>query len=40
MYDRIAKWYRQGLWTADMVKIAVDKGLLTHDQADEITGTV
>ena len=36
MYEKIKKWYKQGLWTADMVKDAVTKGILTEDQAKEI----
>ena len=36
MKERIAKWYKQGLWTADMVQNAVDKGILTADEAAEI----
>ena len=36
MKDKIAKWYKQGLWTADMVQDAVDKGILTPDEAAEI----
>lgn len=39
MYDKIARWYRQGLWTADMVLAAADKGVITQDQAREIIGT-
>lgn len=36
MKEKIAKWYKQGLWTADMVKNAVDKGILTEEEAAEI----
>lgn len=36
MKERIAKWYRQGLWTAEMVANAVEKGVLTQEEADEI----
>jgi hypothetical protein len=36
MKDRIAKWYRQGLWTAAMVRNAVTKGVLTEAEANEI----
>lgn len=36
MFERIKKWYKQGLWSADMVQKAVDKGILTEDQAKEI----
>lgn len=36
MRDKIAKWYAQGLWTADMVRSAVKKGVLTEGEAAEI----
>ena len=36
MKEKIAKWYRQGLWTAQMVQNAVTKGKLTTDEAKEI----
>lgn len=32
MYEKIKKWYRQGLWTAEMVRDAVDRGILTEDE--------
>lgn len=38
MKSKIAKWYKQGLWTADMVANAVKKGLITADDYKEITG--
>lgn len=38
MKERIAKWYRQGLWTASMVLDAVTKGLITAAAYTEITG--
>lgn len=38
MYEKISKWYKQGLWSADMVQNAVSKGVLTEDQAKEILG--
>ena len=38
MYEKIKKWYEQGLWTADMVRDAVDKGVLTAEEAAEILG--
>lgn len=38
MFERIQKWYKQGLWTAEMVRNAVDKGVLTPEQYREITG--
>ena len=36
MYEKIKKWYKQGLWTEEMVLQAVEKGVLTTDQAAEI----
>lgn len=36
MYEKIKKWYKQGLWSADMVQNAVAKGILTEDEATEI----
>jgi uncharacterized XkdX family phage protein len=38
MYEKIKKWYGQGLWTATMVANAVTKGVITADQYKEITG--
>lgn len=39
MKEKIAQWYRQGLWTADMVQTAVDKGILTQENYTEIINT-
>lgn len=36
MFERIKKWYEQGLWTEQMVRNAVRKGVLTEAQAEEI----
>lgn len=38
MAEKIARWYRLGLWSAIMVEQAVKKGLLTAGQAGEILG--
>ena len=38
MKEKIAKWYRQGLWTKLMVKNAVKKGVLTARDYTEIVG--
>ena len=38
MKTKIAKWYKQGLWSATMVKNAVVKGVITADDYYEITG--
>lgn len=36
MKDKIAKWYKQGLWSAEMVQNAVEKGILTAEEATDI----
>lgn len=36
MKDKIAKWYKQGLWTAEMVQNAVNKGVISADEAAQI----
>ena len=36
MKEKIAKWYKQGLWTEAMVIAAVNKGVITAKDADEI----
>jgi hypothetical protein len=36
MYEKIKKWYEQGLWTIEMVQNAVTKGVLTENEASEI----
>ena len=36
MFEKIRKWYSQGLWTAEMVQTAADKGAITKEQASEI----
>lgn len=36
MYERIKKWYKQNLWTKEMVQNAVDKGILTTEQVVKI----
>ena len=36
MKEKIEKWYKQGLWTAQMVQNAVTKKKLTADEAEEI----
>ena len=40
MRDKIAKWYAQGLWTEDMVRQAVEKGVITEEEAEEILSGV
>ena len=39
MKEKIALWYAQGLWTAEMVQNAVEKGFLTKEEADELLAT-
>lgn len=36
MKEKIMKWYKQGLWTAEMVQNAVNKGVLNQDEVNEI----
>ena len=40
MKAKIEKWYKQGLWTAEMVANAVKKGIITAADYEEITGEV
>lgn len=37
-YDVIKKNYDKGLWSKQMVKVAVKKGIITAEQYEEITG--
>lgn len=36
MFEKIKKWYKQGLWTEKMVRNAAEKGVITEEQAAEI----
>ena len=36
MFEKIKKWYKQGLWKEAMVQDAVQKGILTEKEAEEI----
>jgi hypothetical protein len=36
MFEKIKKWYNQGLWTEKMVLNAVKKSVLTEAEANEI----
>lgn len=36
MYEKIKKWYAQGLWSAEMVAKAVEKGVITQTECDQI----
>ena len=40
MKSKIEKWYKQGLWSAEMVANAVKKGILTAADYEEITGEI
>ena len=36
MKEKIAKWYKQGLWDEEKVQNAAKKGVLTADEVAEI----
>ena len=36
MFEKIKKWYKQGLWTEKMVRNAVIKNVISEEQAQEI----
>ena len=36
MFEKIKKWYKQGLWSAQQVQQAGNKGILTAEQVAEI----
>ena len=36
MYEKILKWYKQGLWTKEMVNNALYKGAITEEQRNTI----
>lgn len=38
MFEKIKKWYKQGLWTEAMVQNALSKGVLTEAEVAEILG--
>lgn len=37
-FDIVKRNFDQGLWTAQMVRLAVRKGVITKEQFKEITG--
>lgn len=39
MFNKIQKWYNQGLWTAEMVQQAYTKGVLTSGELSQILNT-
>ena len=36
MYEKIKKWYKQGLWTETMVRNALTKNIITEEQMNNI----
>lgn len=36
MYEKIKKWYKQGLWNETMVRNALNKDVITEEQLNEI----
>ena len=38
MKEKIAKWYKQGLWDDSKVRDAVAKGFISEADYEEITG--
>jgi hypothetical protein len=36
MFEKIKKWYKQGLWNEVMVRNAFEKGVITEAQLQEI----
>lgn len=40
MYEKIKRWYILGLWTKTQVDIALEKGVITQEQYDEIVQAI
>lgn len=38
LFERIKKWYQDGVWTKSMLVNAVAKGKITAEEYREITG--
>lgn len=38
MFEKISKWYVQGLWTNEMVFNAAKKGVISPEDAEKIAG--
>ena len=36
MFEKIKKWYKQGLWSEQMVMNAFSKDVITEEQLNEI----
>ena len=39
MYEKILKWFKQSLWTEQMVHNAFDKKVITEEQMNSILGS-
>ena len=39
MFEKIKKFYDMGLWTEEMVRDAVKKGVITEEECAEILAT-
>lgn len=40
MYEKIKRFYDLGLWTAEMVRNAVAKGIITEEECESIIKNV
>ena len=40
MYEKVKKYYRMGFYSKEQVKVFVQKGKITAEQYEEITGEV
>ena len=40
MKDKIAKWYKQGLWSVEKLQNAVEKGIITPKDYAEFVSEV
>lgn len=40
MFEKIKKWYKQGLWSEQMVRNAFEKRVITKEQMNEILGII
>ena len=38
MFDKIKKWYNNGIWKIEMVKNAIKKGIIKKEDFEKITG--
>lgn len=38
MFEKILKFYKMGLYSAEQVKAFADKGIITQEQYEEIVG--